>query len=322
MQVEQILSELEEVKQEIFRRKVKNFQIAEHPSRFKGSGFEIHTTNQWRLGEPMTNIDWNLSLRTWPKEIYKTDRVETKNAPTILVADISPSVFVEIDRQANRFKLLLHLVGALGLAANYFHDPVGILAFSEGVEFYLRPKPGRGQIFYGAGLLLEKAEEFDCFVRLGHRFKDRYPSAGGRQGGGINSALEMLAGTLRRRQCSIVLLSDFTDAINGESEIDFKIIETLSSVHNWNVVAIFLDDPLEFDWKNSWGIVSVRNSETGRIERIKASQARQIKEKFCQEREVLRRRFGQVGVDSTVLSFGDHFNQLAQFLSQRSARLF
>lgn len=309
MEVNQIFSELEEVKREIFRGKVKNFQIAEHPSRFKGSGYEIHTVNRWRLGEPMANIDWNLSLRTWPKEIYKIDRIETKNAPVILMADISPSIFVEIDPQTSRFRLLLHLVGALGLATNYFHDPIGILAISQEIEFYLRPKLGRGQILYATQLLLAKAAEWEK-----NKSKARLKKSG------LKAALEMLLGTLRR-QCSIVLLSDFSDEINGQAEIDFKIIESLSSLHHWNIIAIFLDDPQEFAWRRRQGIVSVRNVETGQVEKIKAGRADQIRRRFSEQREELRRKLTKAGVDSTVLSFGDHFNQLSQFLSERhSAR--
>lgn len=306
MEVEQIFSELEEVKQEIFRGKVKNFQVAEHPSRFKGSGFEIHTVNKWQLGEPMANIDWNLSLRTWPKEIYKIDRMETKNAPTVLVADISPSIFVAIDRQASRFRLLLHLIGALGFAANYLHDPVGVLAVSREIEFYLRPRLGQGQILYAAKLLIEKSFQVPTSSGLSHK----------PERSGLNSALEMFLGTLRR-QCSVAVLSDFSGEINGESEIDFKVVEVLSSLHNWNIIAIFLDDPQEFSWRYGQGVVRVKDIETGRTEKVKANQAKQIREAFGKKREELRHRLDQAGVDSTVLSFGDHFNQLAQFLSER-----
>ncbi len=306
MDVSQIFSELNEVKQEIFKRKVNNFQIAEHPSSFKGSGFEIHSVNKWCLGEPMINIDWSLSLLTWPKTIYKIDRIETKNAPAILIADISPSLFVEVEEATGRFRLLLHLVGGLGFAANYLHDPVGVLAVSRKVEFYLRPKLGNGQIFYASQLLLEKAEEF-------HKSKKTNALSGK---SGIDSALKLLL-SLTRRQRSIVVISDFADIINGESEVDFKTIEALSSLHNRNLVVIFLDDPSEFSWKHRQGVVIVRNIETGKLENVKAQRASDIRQVFCEKREDLREKFKDVGVDSVVLSFGDHFNQLSQFLAQR-----
>ncbi len=320
MEVEDVFSELEEVKQEIFRGKVKNFQIAEHPSRFKGVGFEIHATNKWRPGEPLSNVDWNLSLRTWPREIYKIDRIETRNAPVVIVADVSPSIFVEIDRSASRFRLLLHLLGGLGFTANYFHDPVGVAAVSGEIEFYLRPRLGQGQILFAAKLLLEQSEKFvpifACKNRgssIFNKIKD-FDKNGKKSG--LSSALEMLLSALRR-QCSIVILSDFSSEISGESEIDFALIETLSSLHNWNIIAIFLDDPREFAWRSGAGVVRVKNIETGQMEKVRASRADRIRQDFVEQREVLRQRLAKTGVDSTVLSFGDHFNQLSQFLSER-----
>ena len=154
---------------------------------------------------------------------------------------------------------------------------------------------------------MEKAEEFEK-----NKIKKRRPFSKT----GINIALVTLLSTLRR-QCSVVLLSDFSDVINGETEIDFEIIETLSALHNWNVLAIFLDDPQEFAWQHAQGIVKVKNIETGQVEKIKAGRASEIRRIFGKKREQLRQKFSQAGVDSTVLSFGDHFNQLSQFLSER-----
>lgn len=307
MDLKDLFSELSEVKQEIFRNKVRNFKIAEHVSPFKGSGYEVHRINQWRLGEPMTNIDWNLSLRTWPKKVYKVDRIEPKNAPVVIVADISPSIFVELDPATSRFRLLLHLIGALGFAANYFHDPVGVLAFSGEIEFYLRPKLGSGQILYACQLLLEKAVEFEDKKKKNRLTAKR---------SNLNLATELLLAGLRQ-QCSIVIVSDFADVISGESDIDPKIIEALSSKHSRNVIALFLDDPKEFSWSKAGGVVNIKNVETGKFEKVKASRASAIRETFVLGRENLRKKLEDAGADSLVLSFGGHFNQLSQFLSER-----
>lgn len=308
MEINQVFSELKEVKQEIFRGKVKNFRIAEHTSPFKGSGYELHSINEWRLGEPMQNIDWNLSMRTWPKKVYKVDRIEAKNAPVILITDVSASLFVEIEEAASRFKLLLHLVGALGFAANYFHDPLGVLAVDKEMEFYLRPKLGRGQIFYASQLLLEKAMETGRKLTRKEGRSENKP--------GLIFALEWLFGRLRT-QCSIVLLSDFAEFISGESQLDFSLLSALSALHRWNVLAVFLDDQREFDWKYRQGVVQVRDAETGWTENVRTNRARLIREQFTKDRQQLQAQLEQAGVDSTVISFGEHFNQLSQFLSRR-----
>ncbi len=274
IEVEGVLSELIKIKEEVFRRKVKNFPIAEHASRFKGAGYEMHSINAWRLGEPLFNIDWSLSMRTWPKIIYKVDRIETKNAPAIILTDLSRSMFVRFDDKNSKFRLMLHLVGALGLAANYFHDPAGILGFSNEIEFYLRPKLGQGQIFLAIKLLIEKEKELS-------ELKNKPMSLDGKAG--LNLTLAWLVARLKR-QCSIIILSDFTDVISGKARIDFNLIGALSAKHNWNVVAIFLDEPREFSWEYNPGMVLVRDAETGTFETIKGKNVKNIRQEFIEKR--------------------------------------
>lgn len=307
MAVEQAISELIKIKQEIFRRKVKNLMIAEHKSPYKGVGYEMHSINAWRLGEPMLNIDWPLSMRTWPKVVYKVDRMETKNAPAIILADVSPSTFVGFDDEESKFKLLLHLVGALGLAANYFHDPAGIAAFSNQIEFYLRPKLGQGQIFLAIKLLLDKEKEFAGFGQKRELLTG---------GSCFNSVLAWLAARFKR-QCSIIILSDFSDIINGAIDIDFKLLQALSAKHNWNVIAVFLDEPKEFSWKRGSGIVLTKDAETGALKKIIGEKAAVVRRGFVEKRDELRKNLVKSGVDSTVLSYGNHFKELERFLSQR-----
>ena len=307
MEVKEILEELVQIKQETYRGKARNIQIGEHKSPLQGAGYDLLDITKWRPGDSIDDIDWRLSLLTWPKKIYKLEHPELKSAPVILVADISPSVFVEIDQAANKFRLLLHLAGALGFAANYFHDPVGILCVSDDIEFYLPPKFGSGQIFYAIKLIVEKAKEFETLKE-----KNRFV----RRKSNLNAALEFLAARLKR-QCSVVILSDFIDVISSESEINHQMLEFLSAKHSWNVIAVFLDDPNELSWRGSKGLVLVRNIETGVTHTIKAEQAVNIRRAFLDKTDELRKTLTKSGVDSVVLNFGDHFNNLAQFLSQR-----
>lgn len=216
---------------------------------------------------------------------------------------------MEIDQAANKFRLLLHLVGALGFAANYFHDPVGILCVSDDIEFYLPPKFGSGQIFYAIKLIVEKAKEFETL---------RKKNQSVRRKSNLNAALELLAARLKQ-QCSIVILSDFMDVISGESEINHQMLEFLSAKHNWNVIAVFLDDPNELSWRGSKGLVLVRDIETGVTHTIKAERTVNIRRAFLDKTDGLCKTLAKSGVDSVVLNFGDHLNNLAQFLSQRKS---
>lgn len=314
MSIDRVISELEDIKEQIYTGKASNLMIAEHHSPFKGAGFEIHSINERRLGEPVGKVSWPLSLRTWPRKIFKIDKIVEKEAGVIAVADVSPSVFVEVDSEAGRFRLLLHLIGALGFTANYFHDPFGVLAFSDRIDFYFESKLGESQTYCVIEELLKKAERFNV-ERLQPR-RPRIQEAHAKAD--LNTALELLL-AVTGRQSAIVLLSDFVDTITGRLQINTEALASLSAVHNDNVMALFLDDYQEFAWQARGGLVPIEDIETGATCEIKAGRAGRIRQRFVERREELRRRLGDCGVDSAIISFGDHFNQLAQFLSERKS---
>src|SRR3989344_4035653 len=308
MKAQEIFSELVAITKPAHRGKVWNFRVGEHKSRRIGSGYDIHNIREWQQGDPLIHIDLESSLPTWPKKIYILETIEPKYAPVILVADISPSIFVQVDELKGKFKLMLQCLGAIGLGANRLCDPVGILGFSDQIKFYLSPKFGSGWLHYAYQLLFVEAEKFE---------KSKWQRKIVPTMTGLNTAIQFLVGRLRRKQCSIVLFSDFADIICGRTELEPKTLKILSALHNWNVIAVMLDDPLEFAWEQKAGVVTVQDAETGKVEEVRASAAGQIRQEFIERRETLRQQLEKVGVDSVVLSYGDHFQKLAQFLSER-----
>ncbi|MBI4160360.1 MAG: hypothetical protein HY506_00435 [Candidatus Yanofskybacteria bacterium] len=309
MDIGEILREQQRITEELFKGKARNFLIGEHRSPFKGSGYEIHGIAEWQHGDPIEDINLPLSLPTWPKKIFVTRKIKTKIAPVILIADLSPSILVGIDEIANKFHLEISLLLTLGLAAIFYHDPVGMLCFSDRIEFYLRPKFGLSRLLYAMEQMLKKSKEREDEL-LGGKTKLL------NRGAILNSALGFLAATLKS-QCSIVILSDFADAINGKTAIDLEMFRILSAKHSRNVIAVFLDDPKEFSWGRARGRVPVMDVESGVIEEVRANRADKVRQEFCDKREELRKDLEGAGVDSAVISYGDHLNQLSQFLAQR-----
>lgn len=297
------------IREKIYCGKAHNLIIGEHSSRLVGSDEDVRKIAEWEPGEPIDDIDFESSLPDWPQKIFLTERFAIKEAPVIFVTDASPSIFVEISSKTGKFKLMLTILVSLGLGADEIRDPVGCLSHSDEVNFYLEPRPGSGWISYVVELLLGEAEKFENLKRQ----KSAVPKTN------LNEAFNFLINHLRRQQCAIVVLSDFADIISGQSQLNFDLLETLSSVHNWNLIAIFLDEPDEFLWKHKSGTVVVRDAETGVVEEVRSKGAAVIRRKFIEKREELRKKLEKVGVDSTVISYGDHFNQLANFLSERQA---
>lgn len=309
MKIEEIFSEAKPIREKIYRGKAHNLIIGEHLSRLVGSDEDVRRIVEWEPGESIDEIDFESSLLEWPQKFFLTERFAIKEAPVIFITDISPSIFVEIGSETGKFKLMLAILVSLGLGANEIRDPVGCLSYSDEVNFYLEPRPGSGWIIYAVELLLGEAEKFKNLKR----------QKSAAQKTNLNEAFNFLINHLRRQQCAIVVLSDFADIINGQLQLNFDLLETLSAAHNWNLIAIFLDEPDEFLWKHKSGTVVVRDVETGAIEEVRSKSAAAIRRKFIEKREELRRRLEKMGVDSTVISYGDHLNQLAEFLSERQS---
>lgn len=313
MEINEILCAATPIRQEVYCGRARNILIGETKSPLRGIGEDIHDIKEWEPGEPLENVDLEASLPNWPEKIFLLEMLETKQAPVIMLADISPSMFVEFEKETGKFGLMLSIIASLGLGAYGRHDPVGFLSFSDEVEFFLSPRLNIRWLTHGLELLLDAATVIENYLRQKRTLNKTSD---------LNGALNFLLTRLRRQQCAIVILSDFADIINGRSRLNFDLIELLTATHNWNLTALFLEDAREFSWTSRWGLVRIRDIETGESQTVRASRAAKIRKEFCERREVLRRRLRDCGVDSTVLSCGDHFNELAQFLSERQSAVF
>ena len=263
----------------------------EHRSAFKGSGYDIVGVDQWKDGQPLRDIAWSLSLRTYPDKIFKIERMEPKEMRTILVVDLSYSMLFKILHDANKAVLLLDLVGGIGLTRAHLRDPVGLLGFSDRVELYLRPKLGSAQVFYMASLIFEKVE-----------FEREYPT---RRKTDLSIPLNLLANRLRLRH-SLVIISDLVNLLNEPDSIDFRLLGRLASKHD--MIVLILDDPEEFVVRRRLGYVRTTNMETGEEVVMSVRRAAAVRRQIEESRERLmadlKRR---AGVDSVVLTPGKPF---------------
>ena len=301
MELKDIFSRIRELKKGIpIRYKSKSVRFGENKSAFKGSGYEIAEISRWREGEPLKNISWGLSIRDFPKKIYKVEKIENKEIPVIIFVDISNSILFQISETSNNAQLLLELIGIIGLTCARFQDPVGLVGFSDRVNIYLKPKPSRSYVFYMIKLIFDRIESIKGELKS----KDNTD---------INQALKVLIG--KKGKISAIFISDFVNLINEEESIDWKLLGNLSSRHN--IIFIFLDDPLEFEWKMSLGVVPVKNLETGETDFIRGHLASKIRGDVERRRNFLIERLKKIRVNSIVLSYGSHVINLAKFFSQK-----
>ena len=252
----------------------------------------------------MKDIAWRLSLRTYPERIYKIERMEHKQIPTLFVVDLSHSTLFEISRDSNKALLLLDVIGAIGLTRARLHDPVGLLAFSDRIELFVKPKPGSAQIFRIAHEIFERLE-------LGRQ-------SAVRRRADLSVALRFVAARLKARH-SLVIVSDLVDVIDNDDALDFKLVGRVAWKHDVSVLV--LDDPDEFKTATRLGFLRIANIETGAQTVVSTRRLplirRGIEEALARLRTRLKR---ECGVDSEVLMPGRHFEALARFLATRGTR--
>jgi uncharacterized protein (DUF58 family) len=302
MEVEEVFARFRAIKHGIrIPRKSNSTWYGEHRSAFHGSGYDIAGIDRWRPGQPLKDVAWRLSLRSYPDKLFKIERAELKQLPALLVVDLSHSTLFEISRDSNKAMLLLDVIGVIGLTRARLHDPVGLLAFSDRIEAFVKPRLGSGQVFQIAHEIFERLE-------LARTYSVKRQAD-------FSVALRFLAARLRSRH-SLVVISDLADVVGDPDTLDMRLLSRLASKHD--VTLLVLDDPDEFRFRGRVGFVRTSNMETGEQTVISARKARLIRRSVEESIDTYRARLKrECGIDSVVLTPEDHFEALFKFLVTR-----
>ncbi len=305
MEIEDVFARFRDIKHSVrAKRKATSIHYGEHRSGFKGSGYDIVGVDEWRPGQPLKDIAWSLSLKTFPDRVFRIERMEPKELRTLLVVDLSHSTLFQISQDSNKALLLLELIGNIGLTRANIRDPVGLLGFSDRVEIYMRPRLGSPQVFYMAQQIFEKLQ-----------LERESPS---RRHADFSVAIDFMLARLKTGH-SVVVLSDLVDFVNDPDAIDYSRLRTLAAKHD--MMFLILDDPAEFAVKSRLGYIRISDMETGKQTVISARKAgairRQIEESHA---DIQYRLKHQCGIDSAVLTPENHADELAKFLISRMSR--
>ena len=305
MEVEEVFARFRDIKHGIrAKKKSTSIHYGEHKSGFRGAGYDIVGVERWRPGQPLKDIAWNISLRTFPEKLFKIERMEPKELRTLLVVDLSYSTLFQLSQESNKALLLLDLIGNIGLTRSNVRDPVGLLAFSDQIEMFLKPKLGTSSVFHMAHQIFEK-------LKLQREFPTRRVAD-------FSVPFRFMASRLKMRH-SVIVLSDFVDMINDPDSIDLKLIRMLASKHD--MMFFILDDPDEYRLRSRLGYVRISDMETGKQTVISARKAGAIRKKIEESRAALQRTLKHsCGVDSVVLTPDNHTEELPKFLIARTAR--
>jgi uncharacterized protein (DUF58 family) len=259
---------------------------------FKGSGIEFAEVRRYSAGDPISNIDWNVTARAGYPHVKQ--HVDERQLTVLLAVDVSGSVeFGSTDRRKQ--DVAAEVAGLLAFSAIRNNDKVGLLMFADEVEMYIPPEKGRRQ---GLRVIREM---------LAHRPRSRGTDIGG--------ALEYISRVLTRRAI-VFLISDFHD------EAYLRPMSVAARRHD--LVGVRLIDPRERDLPPA-GLVEMVDAEDGSHLLVDTSSEQYrgtMRALLGARRDEQRREMTRRGVDLIdVPTDGTAIDPLVEFFELRRRRL-
>lgn len=136
--VSDILKKVREL--EIRSRKLTHKLFAgEYHSAFKGRGMTFKEVREYYHGDDPRFIDWNVSARFGHpySKLFEAER----DLSVILLVDVSASSFFGT-KIATKRDLITEIAAVLCFAASKHTDKVGVIFFSDKIEYFIPPKKG------------------------------------------------------------------------------------------------------------------------------------------------------------------------------------
>ena len=203
---------------------------------FKGRGMSFAEVREYRIGDDVRDIDWNVTARSRKPHIKVYE--EERELTMMLMVDVSGSrMFGTTDFLKKN--IITELAAVLAFSASQTGDKVGCIFFSDKVEKFIPPKKGRSHI-------LAIIRELVGFV----------PESNGTA---ISEAVRYLTGVNKKR-CTAFLLSDFLNSKRDDEALD-DALKIASARHD--IIALKVSDPREREMPDV-GIVELQDAETAR----------------------------------------------------------
>ena len=203
---------------------------------FKGRGMSFAEVREYRIGDDVRDIDWNVTARSRKPHIKVYE--EERELTMMLMVDVSGSrMFGTTDYLKKN--IITELAAVLAFSASQTGDKVGCIFFSDRVEKFIPPKKGRSHIL----MIIRELVGFT-------------PESNGTA---ISEAVRYLTGVNKKR-CTAFLLSDFLNSKRDDEALN-DALKIASARHD--IIALKVSDPREREMPDV-GIVELQDAETGR----------------------------------------------------------
>ncbi|MDR2935743.1 MAG: DUF58 domain-containing protein [Rikenellaceae bacterium] len=214
----------------------KEIFAGKYHSAFRGRGMAFSEVREYRIGDDVRDIDWNVTARNRTPyiKIYEEERELT----LMLLIDVSGSRFFGTTDRLKQ-DVITEIAAVLAFSASQNNDKIGCIFFSDKIEKFIPPKKGRQHILAIIRQLLEFRPE--------------------NTGTDLGGALRFLTNVGKKR-CTSFILSDFLDTDGSRARFE-DALKIASRKHDLAGIRIY--DPRETELPDV-GIVELLDGETGR----------------------------------------------------------
>ena len=260
---------------------------------FRGRGMSFSEVREYRVGDDVRDIDWNVTARSRKPHIKVYE--EERELTMMLLVDVSGSRMFGSNELLKK-NVITEIAAVLAFSASQNNDKVGCIFFSDRVEKFIPPKKGRQHIL--------------MIIRELIGFKPE-----GR-GTSLSEPLRFLAAVSKKRTTAF-LLSDFMD-----SEADAAAFEEALKITGGrhDLVGIRVYDHREQELPDV-GILELEDAETGEKVWIDSS-SRRVREAYANDwarrNQRIETMLKQNRIDTaTVATDEDYVAALIKLFKQR-----
>jgi uncharacterized protein (DUF58 family) len=263
----------------------------EYRSVFKGQGMEFSEVREYQAGDEVRTIDWNVTARMGRPFVKRY--IEERELTVMLAVDLSGS---ERFGTINRFKseLATELAAVLAMSAVRNNDRVGVVLFTDRIEYVVPPRKGRKHV-------LRIMRDLLSFEPQG-------------RGTDIVAVIDHLARTLKQKAI-VFLISDF---VASEIEHPLKIL-----AQRHDVVAVTVEYPSERQLPDV-GLARFVDPETGQLIEVDTSSGavrRDFEKRVSEERDERRHLLRRLAIDEVpVRTDGNYIEPLLRFFRSRETQ--
>lgn len=291
------LADITEIELVILKR-MRELTLGDHRSRSQGSGFDFQGLREWQAGDKFSYIDWaQSSLNNFSPLVIR--EFEQQSTATIMpIADFSPSTRCGVGGVPIA-AAVARAIAILGMSANFFQDPFGMVTFDRGFEHLaaLRPRLGKSHVVH-------------CV--------DAYQFERGLQHLKRSGSISTSLGGFVRRQAMLPVISDF---LFDDIDEVLKELSLLAITHD--VFLVQIDSSYAFDLPHvSAGWIEISDVETGRTRTVSRRQYAQLAQRAQEWQERVRLRAKDLDLDVVVIGQDEAKSNLAlsEFVVERRLR--